>query len=171
MNQTNKNFKQINQMNKSEFQDLIIDWTSFYRKNIHRFIEHYLKIELHLYQIIILFLMNLYPTVVIVACRASAKSFMIAIFACAKCILYPNSKIVIASATKKQSNLIITEKIQKELMSISPNLANEIEYIKTGTNDTEVVFKNKSSIIVVPATDNARGNSAPYIRKECRVMI
>ena len=29
-----------------EFEDKLIDWCTFYRKNIHRFVEHYLGINL-----------------------------------------------------------------------------------------------------------------------------
>lgn len=42
-------------------------------------------------------------------------------------------------------------------MPVSINLRKEIADIKTGQNSTEVVFKNTSSIVVVPASDNARG--------------
>lgn len=58
---------------------------------------------------------------------------------------------------KKQASLIVTEKIVKELMPNSPNLRREIKNIKTSGNETEVMFVNGSSIVVVPATDNARG--------------
>ena len=57
----------------------------------------------------------------------------------------------------KTSRLIVSEKIQKELMVMSPNLAREIQDIKTGTNNTEVVFRNSSSVVVTACTDNARG--------------
>lgn len=140
-----------------EFIESVIDWVTFYRRNIHRFVEHYFKIELHLYQIFLLYLMNLCSLVVIVACRASAKSYLIAIFACARAVLYPGSRIVVASATKKQAKLIVTEKIQKELIPNSPTLAREIKHIKTGNEDIEVFFHNSSSIVVVPATENSRG--------------
>lgn len=115
--------------------------------------------------------MNLTPLVVIVAARAAAKSFIIAIFACAKCVLYPGTKIVIASATKGQANLIVSEKIKKELIPNSPNLAREIKEIKTGLNQTEVIFWNNSSIIVVAASDNARGFRANIIIYEEFRMI
>lgn len=74
-----------------------IDWITFYRRNIPVFIEHYLGIALYWYQIIWLYLLNSHLSIVIVAGRASAKSYVIAIFSCAKCILYPNTKVVIAS--------------------------------------------------------------------------
>ena len=142
--------------NKNNF-ERIIDYVTFYRRNIPVFVEHYLKIPLHWYQIIWLYLLNMYISVVIIAGRASAKSFVIAIFSRAKCILYPNTKVVIASGSKKQASLIVKEKIQKELMPKSENLRREIETIKTSTNDIEVVFRNGSSIVVVVGGEGALG--------------
>lgn len=166
----NKNQFKTSKINK-DFEERIIDWVTFYRRNVHRFVEHYFGLEMHMYEKILLFLMNLFPLVVVVACRASAKSYIIAIFACAKAVLYPGSIIVIASSTKKQSSLIVSEKIQKELMPQSSNLTREISDIRTGQNETEVKFKNGSSIIVVPATDNARGHRATLnIYEEFRMI-
>lgn len=82
--------------NKTNF-ERIIDWITFYRRNISVFVEHYLGISLHWYQIIWLYILNSCITAVIIAGRASAKSYVIAIFSCAKCILYPNTKVVVAS--------------------------------------------------------------------------
>ena len=135
----------------------IVDWITFYRRNIPVFVEHYLGIPLHWYQIIWLYLLNIFITVVIIAGRASAKSFVIAIFSCAKAILYPNTKVVIASGSKKQASLIVKEKIQKELMPKSENLRREIKTIKTSANDIEVIFHNGSSIVVVVAGEGALG--------------
>ena len=36
---------------KDDWQENIIDWATFYRRNVHRFIEHYFQVKLHLYQI------------------------------------------------------------------------------------------------------------------------
>lgn len=58
--------------------------------------------------------------------------------------------------TKGQAKLIITEKIQKELMQY-PNIAREIKEIKTGSNQVLVVFQNGSTIEAVVSNDNARG--------------
>jgi len=141
---------------KSNF-ERIIDWTTFYRRNIPVFVEHYLGIALHWYQIIWLYILNSCISVVIIAGRASAKSYVIAIFACAKCILYPNTKVVVASGTKKQAALIVKEKIQKELMPNSENLRREIKKITTNANDIEVTFHNGSSLVVVVANEDALG--------------
>lgn len=142
--------------NKSNF-ERIIDWVTFYRRNIPVFVEHYLGISLHWYQIIWLYLLNLYISVVIIAGRASAKSYVIAIFSCAKCILYPGTKVIIASGSMKQAGLIVKEKIQKELMPRSENLRREILKIKNNSNDIEVMFKNGSSIIVVVSGEGSLG--------------
>ena len=142
--------------NKANY-ERIVDWVTFYRRNIPVFVEHYLNIPLHWYQIIWLYLLNMYISVVIIAGRASAKSFVIAIFSCAKAILYPNTKVVVASGSKKQASLIVKEKIQKELMPKSENLRREIKTIKTSANDIEVIFHNGSSIVVVVAGEGALG--------------
>ena len=142
--------------NKANY-ERIVDWITFYRRNIPVFVEHYLNIPLHWYQIIWLYLLNMYISVVIIAGRASAKSFVIAIFSCAKAILYPNTKVVVASGSKKQASLIVKEKIQKELMPKSENLRREIKTIKTSANDIEVIFHNGSSIVVVVAGEGALG--------------
>ncbi|SEU08574.1 Phage Terminase [Lacrimispora sphenoides] len=152
-----KKFSQSSWLSNKENYVRILDWITFYRRNIPVFVEHYLGITLHWYQIIWLYILNAYISVVIIAGRASAKSFVIAIFSCAKCILYPNTKVVVASGTKKQAALIVKEKIQKELMPKSENLRREIKKITTNANDIEVTFHNGSSIVVVVASEDALG--------------
>ena len=132
-------------------------WATFFRRNLHRVAIDYLKINLHLYQAIILYLMGISQFIVIIACRAAAKSFMIALYACCVCIVRPRTHIVLASGTKGQSKLIVSAKIKNELMSMSPNLRKEIKYIKDNQNDIIVFFRNDSTITVVPASENGRG--------------
>ena len=156
-------------LNNEVFVDHFIQWVTFFRRNLHRFAMDYLGIKLHLYQIIMLYLMGVSQFFVVIASRASAKSFIIALYACCRCILYPNSKIVLASGTKGQSKLLVSEKIQKELMSLSPALRKEIGRIKDNQNEVIVYFNNNSTITVVPANDNARGyRSNVIVREEFR---
>lgn len=153
----NVNKKRIERESKNErVRVQMKKWTSFYRLNIHRFVEHYLEIDLFLFQKILLFFMNLNSYMMIVAARGLSKSYMIAVFACARCILYPNTKVIIASGIKKQGKLIITEKIEKELMQY-PNLAREIKQIKTSSNEAIVIFHNGSTIEAVTSNENSRG--------------
>lgn len=149
--------------------DHFIQWVTFFRRNIHRFATDYLGIKLHLYQIILLYLMGVSQFIVVVAARATAKSFIIALYSCCRCILYPNSKIVLASGTKGQSKLLVSEKIQKELMNMSPVLRSEITRIKDNQNEVVVYFGNNSTITVVTANDNSRGyRSNVIVREEFR---
>ena len=83
------------------------------------------------------------------------KSFLTSVFCCARAILYPGSKIILASGNKKQSASIITEKIA-DLRRAHPMLDREIEDIKTNHDDVRCDFKNGSSIVVVAANDGAR---------------
>ena len=146
-------------------------WITFFRRNMHRFAMDYLGIKLHIYQIVMLYLMGINKFIVTIAARGSAKSFLIALYACCRCILYPHTKILIASSTKGQAKLIVSEKIEKELMNLSPALRKEISKVIVNENNISVEFRNGSSIKVVVANDNARGNrSNVIIREEFRMM-
>lgn len=84
------------------------------------------------------------------------KSFLVAIYGVARCILYPNTNIVIASGIRNQSSLVISSKVA-DLRKKYPAVADEIKEIKTNLQKTEVIFKNGSGMQAVPSSDNARG--------------
>ena len=151
--------------------DHIYRWVTFFRRNLHRFAIDYLGLTLHMYQICWLYLMGISRFFVAVASRATAKSFMIAIFAVCRCILYPNTKLLLTSGTIGQARLIITEKIQNELMAKSEVLCREIKQIRVNQNETVVQFYNGSTIFVVVAGEGARGRrSQVAVREECRLI-
>ena len=151
-----EHFSSSNYLGDPQRVQKLMDWITVWRRNPSRFVQYYFGITLHLYQHIILFLMDIYPSICLVAARSAAKSFIIAIYACKEAILRPGARIVVASATKGQAKLIVSEKIQKEILPRSPLLQEEIERIRDNQNEIEVFFRNGSSIIVVPANDNAR---------------
>lgn len=91
--------------------------------------------------------------------KLQGKSFLLSIFCCVRCILYPGSKVCIAAGTRGQSVNII-EKIKMELLPRSELLKNEISTIRISATDSSVIFKNASYIKVVTASDSARGNRA-----------
>ena len=166
-----ENFPSSSKLSDPDFVKKFMAWVTFWRRNPGRFVQRYFGIALHLYQHIILYLMDIFPSVCIVAARSAAKSFMIAIFACKEAILRPGSLIVVASATKKQARLIVSEKIVKEILPHSELLAAEIEGIKDSQNEIEVKFKNGSSIVVLVANDNVRGYRATvFIYEEFRMI-
>ena len=137
-------------------------WGSYYRENFDLFVGEYLQLDfLKWFQTMLLVMMNRSRVFLWIAARGMGKSFLIAIFAVARCILYPGTKVVITSGTRGQS-INVLEKIQTELMPVSPNLCNEIDMAKTkfSGQDAKVMFKNSSYIKVVTASDNARSNRA-----------
>lgn len=133
----------------------------YYRSNPHRFVQDYLHVNLHLFQKILLVMMDWGTTSVFIGSRGIGKTFLSAILCVMRCILYPGTKICIASGTRGQS-LNVLEKINLELKPISPELCSEIDDKKTRINGTDaiIVFKNTSYIKVVTASDSARGNRA-----------
>lgn len=164
-----QNFPSTTLLGDANFLGHFLLWVTFWRRNLHRFATDYLGLPLKLYQVIMLYLMGINNTFVCIASRASAKSFVIAIYACCKAILYPQSSIVLCSGTKGQAKLLVSEKIEKELCSWSPVLKREIKKIKTNSNDVEVIFHNGSKITVCAANDNARGlRATDIVREECR---
>ena len=146
-------------------QDRIISgvavWCSYYRANPHRFAKDYLHLNLHLFQKILIVMMNWSSTTAFIGSRGIGKSFLSAVFCVIRCILYPGTKICIASGTRGQS-INVLEKIILELKPNSPELAAEIDEKETKINGTnaQIVFKNSSYIKVVTASDSARGNRA-----------
>ena len=166
-----EHFPSTHFLHKKENVEKLLLWVTYYRRNPSRFVEHYFGIKLHLYQHIILYLMEFIPNFCIVAARNSAKSFLLAVYACKEAILRPGAQIVIASATKKQARLIVSEKIKMILYPRSPLLQAEIKDITDNANEIEVLFHNGSSIIVVAANDNARGHRATVIIYEEFRMI
>ncbi len=146
-------------------QEKILDgaavWCAYYRANPHRFAHDYLHLNLHIFQKILLVMMNWSSITVFIGSRGLGKTFIASIFCVIRCILWPGTKICIASGTRGQS-INVLEKILLELKPNSPELAAEIDDKETKINGTnaKIVFKNSSYIKVVTASDTARGNRA-----------
>lgn len=134
----------------------LIDWITFYRRNMHRFVEHYFGIELYFYQKIWLYMMSTRDSFVAIASRASAKTWLVAVLALARAVLYPNSEIVVVSSTKEQAGILVEEKI-KPLYENYPNITREIKNLTTNLNKWQVDFHNGSVIKIVASRDSARG--------------
>lgn len=140
-------------------------WGSFYRQNPDKFVEDYLHIRLKLFQRILIIMMFWSTTFVLVACRGLGKTYMSAVYCCARAILFPGTKVCIASKTRGQG-LNVLEKIILELKPVSVELRAEINEKETKINGTnaQIVFKNTSVIKVVTASDTSRGN-------RCNVLL
>jgi hypothetical protein len=142
--------------------DRLKSWITFYRRNPHRFVETYFGIRLFPYQILMLWVLQRSNLAYIVASRASAKTFMIAIWALTLAVLYPGIKIVCSSRTLKQGALILSEKLTS-LRDTYPNVAREIKSMTCNANTYEAIFNCGSTIKIVPSSESARGGRASYL--------
>jgi len=145
-----------------EKREKLILWTTFFRRNPHRFVETYLGIKLFPYQIIWFWLMSQSDVFVAICSRAAAKSFLVALFSIVEAILYPGSEIVIGASTLKQAGLIISSKVQ-QLKDASPAIEREIVSLTSNMNNYEAIFSNGSKIRVVAANEGGKGNRATIL--------
>ena len=140
-------------------------WGSYYRENPSKFVEEYLHIRLRLFQKILITMMFYSTIFVFIAVRGIGKTYLSAIYSVTRCILYPGTRICIASSTRGQAMQVL-EKIILELKPRSAELRSEIDEKESQINGTKaiIVFKNGSSIKVVTARDSSRGN-------RCNVLL
>lgn len=144
---------------------LLIGAHSIARISPDKFAVEYLHLNLRRFQRILLVMMFWSTTFVMIACRGIGKTWISAVYCVTRCILFPGSKICIASGKRGQA-INVLEKIMFELKPSSPELAAEIDEKETKINNTTAIiaFKNTSMIKVVTASDNARGN-------RCNVLL
>ena len=156
MAKNNKTDEQIRQDKTDRIMNIVAERCAYYRANPQRFCEEFLNIKLKLFQKILIWVMMVYDAFYFVAARGIGKTYLVALFAVCRCILYPGSKIVCCSYTFKQGKEIIL-KITDDFMQKSALLRNEISKVSTGQNDCFVYFKNGSWIRVVVAGESSRG--------------
>ena len=152
-----------------EWENNLIDWITFYRRNVHRFIQHYFGVQLHIYQVIWIYFMSTRESFVTIASRAAAKSWVIALLALARGTLYPNSEIVIVAATKQQAAIIFGK--MAKLKEDYPNIAREIKTFSDTQNNCNCLLHNGTTIKVVGCNEGGRGERATFtIGEEFRIM-
>ena len=162
-----KKFPSVHYLSKPKNVLNTIAWITFFRRNMHRCAIDYFGIKLYPYQVLMMYLLGISDLFNAIGSRCIAKSFIIGLYSCCHATLYPHSEIVIVSATVKQAELIITKKIQGELMRSSPQLRAEIKDIKRIDGMLCVIFNNGSTIKV----GNSRGErSTLLIREESRMI-
>lgn len=158
-----KSEKQIANEKSEKIMNGIAYWASFYRHNPHRFVKDYLGIDLKLFQKILLYAMMHNNYFMYIAARGQGKTYLTALFCVVRCILFPKTKICVASATRPQANevlLKITDDFMKNNGYGSENLRREITYAAVGNNKAVIEFANGSWIRVVTAADSGRGARA-----------
>jgi hypothetical protein len=154
-----KTDKEVANDKSAKIMNGVATWCSFYRANPHRFARDYLVITLKLFQIILLYMMNVSNYFMYLAARGQGKTWLTALFCTIRCILYPGTKICVASKNRNQANEVL-EKITTDFMDKSDNLKLEIEDYSVGQNKAYILFKNGSWIKVVTASDSGRSARA-----------
>ena len=120
-------------------------WGSFYRHNPDKFAEDYLHLKLKRFQKILLVMMFWSTVFVLIACRGLGKTYLSAVYCVTRCILFPGTKVCIASGTRGQA-INVLEKILFELKPASAELRAEIDEKQSKVNGTnaQIVFFNTS---------------------------
>ena len=162
IDENKKSEKQIANEKSEKIMQGIAYWAAFYRHNPQRFVKDYLNVNLKLFQKILIYMMMCSNYFMYLAARGQSKTWLTALFCIVRCILYPKTKIIVASATRTQGNevlLKITDDFMKNYTWGSDNLRREINEKETtvGTNKAVISFKNGSWIKVVTASDTGRG--------------
>jgi hypothetical protein len=94
------------------------------------------------------------------AARSIGKTWLTALFCVCRAILFPKSKICVASGTRPQANEVLSKIVDDFMKNYgwgSDNLRREISYYSVGTNKAVIEFHNGSWIKVVTASDSGRG--------------
>lgn len=148
---------QIEQDKTNSIMNTIAERAGYYRHNLDKFCYDYLGItNLKWFQKILLWMMNEYDNFLGIACRGLGKTYICALFAVCRCILWPGEICLVVSATYKQARNMI-QKVTEDFMLKSPLLRNEILKWSTGQNECYIQFKNGSIFRAITATESSRG--------------
>lgn len=161
-----KTIQDVYQEKSERLMDGVAYWAAFYRLNPQRFVRDYLNITLKLFQKILIYMMIVSTNFMYIASRGSGKTWLVSLYCVVRCILYPGTKICVASSKKEQAIECI-QKIEEDFLKNyswgSANLRAEISYISSGVNHPIVEFRNGSWIKCVVSSDSARHNRANII--------
>lgn len=164
-------------IDKKEYDRKIAEWQMFFLNNLNVFVKHILGIPLHFFQEQLLLEMWDSEVFAFIGSRGIGKSFLVAVFVVAICLLLPNYKVTICSMTIGQGNLIVEEKIKKILSSNTglSKLLNQLVkdgYIEFGkdrdTGGALVKFGNGSEVLSAFIGESLRGRRTNLlITDEC----
>lgn len=135
-------------------------WGPYYRAYPHLFVLDYFQIKIHPFQQFLIYEIDKAEQSSIIATRGLGKSWILAVYACTRAVLYPGSKILVAAKRKKQAKLLITSKIMDDIYKKSEALRREIKSLQNNNNECRVEFWNGSIIEAVVSNDDARGYRA-----------
>ena len=90
--------------NNTSLKDRIEEWAGYWRANPHRFVTEYLGLPFKGdFQSILFYALDLYTHFIYVASRGLGKSTITLLYCVMRCILYPDTKIVVVAPLRSQS--------------------------------------------------------------------
>ena len=161
----------------NEVEEKQIDWTTLFRYNPGIYAEWRLKMKLLPYQHYMLWQMFNAQVTFDMCSRNSAKTYVLGLGAVIRCMLFPNTEVVITASTIDQANKMIERKIRDEIiMKHSEVLRHFMELgmiqIKRDNDIAIVLFPfNGSSIRVLAMVDSSRGERATWLILEEVVQL
>lgn len=169
-------------LSKEDIEQNVIEWCTFYRRNLDIFNEDYLEIKISQFQKQRINSWADNEVQDTLASRGSAKSFDIGLFAIDMALLYPSCNVLVTSMTLTQSNLILDEKIDKIFCTegtrwSSPVLCQLrkdgwIKFKKDDNTGAKIVeFGNNSKIFAVNCGDSARGKRSQIVIVDECVLV
>lgn len=155
--------REIKENRTNTIMNIIAKRCAYYRANPHRFAEDFIPgLKLRIFQKILLWAMFFNDNFYYVASRGQGKTYLVALFCVIRCILYPGTKVKVASYTFKQAKEVVL-KITDDFMHKSSLITAEIEKFSNGQNDCYIFFRNGSWIRVCVAGESARGGRSNII--------
>lgn len=158
-------------------ENITIEWITLFRRNWHIYVDMILGIKLKPFQQVMIYLMGISDIFFAICSRGLSKSFIAALGALVKMLLYPYSEVVVTASTVPQASIIMEAKIRDELIKkLSPYLLNlynkEYLVINKGEEGYKLTCTLNGSIMrVLPCLDSSRGNRATFIiYEECRLL-
>ena len=151
------------EISEEQKRENVIKWTTFFRRNWNLYAELWLHIKLHPFQHIMLYMIGVSQVWFAICSRGLSKSFIVALSAMIKALLYPYSEIHITAKTLDQAKKMINDKMKRELCNkLSPVLKYYYEngLIKFTITKEEIkvdFLMNGSTIWVDVADDSSRG--------------
>lgn len=156
-----------------QIEENIIEYVTFFRRNIDIFCEDFLEIPLHQFQKNMLIEIQESDIATLVCSRGSSKSFCTAIAALYFALMYSNCNILVVSLTLAQSNLLIASKIEKELSNPKTGISPVLRQLRKDgwmeikkdqqTGGYIVEFDNGSKIFSCALAESLRGNRAQVV--------
>lgn len=162
---------------KAGKEENIIEWDTLFRRNWDIYAELILGVKLKPFQRQALHLLGVSDVFFWRASRGTSKTFISALAAIVKLMLYPNSWIVVTASTSDQANKIVEDKIVGEIiLKLSPYLLyfyqnRWIEVTKPGDGYVIKNTLNGSTLKVLAPVPSSKGSRSTFtIYDEVAIM-